>query len=66
MSCTSLKISGTCADERLTLADDALTASPADAAVGIHDDGAGLHKDLKKPFFPQELLKRVAKEFEKE
>ena len=46
----SFEVPGSCADQRLTFSDNALAAPPADAAVGVHDDGAGFHKGLKDPF----------------
>ena len=46
MSGTSLKVSGTGADQNLILADHALTASPADAAVRVHHDRTALHEGL--------------------
>ena len=51
MTGSSFEITGSGTDEGLSFTDDALTASPADAAVGVHDDGSGFHKDLQKTFF---------------
>ena len=39
MTGSSFEITGSGTDEGLSFTDDALTASPADAAVGVHDDG---------------------------
>ena len=50
MSGTSLEVSCTGADQDLIFPDHALAASPADAAVGIHDDGAALHEDVNQTF----------------
>lgn len=41
MTGSSFEITGSGTDEGLSFTDDALTASPADAAVGVHDDGSG-------------------------
>ncbi len=49
MSCASFKIAGSSAYEHFSLADHALTASPAHAAVGIHHNGPAFHKDVNKP-----------------
>ena len=51
MTGSSFEITGSGTDEGLSFTDDALTASPADAAVGVHDDGSGFHEDLQKTFF---------------
>ena len=51
MARTSLEVSGSGADQHFIFTDDTLTASPADAAVGVHDDGSGFHEDLQKTFF---------------
>ncbi len=49
MSCASFKIAGSSAYEHFSLADHALTASPAHAAIGIHDNRACLHKGVDNP-----------------
>ena len=51
MTGTSLKVSGSGADQHFIFADDTLTASPADTAVGVHDDGSGFHEDIDQTFF---------------
>ena len=50
MTGSSFEITGSGTDEGLSFTDDTLTASPADAAVGVHDDGSGFHEDLQKTF----------------
>ena len=52
---TALKIAGARADEGLPFSDHALTAAPADRAVGVHHDSPCLHEDLQ-----QALLQRLA------
>ena len=51
MAGTPLEVACTCADQYFILTDDALTASPADAAVRVHDNGTGIHKDIDQTFF---------------
>ena len=46
MSGASLEVTGTGTDQHLILANDTLTAAPADTAVRVHDNGAALHEDL--------------------
>ena len=50
MTGTALKVTGTGTDQRLALADDTLTGPPANAAVRVHHDRSGFHKDIQKPF----------------
>ena len=51
MAGAAFKVAGTGADEDFTLADDALAAAPAYAAVGVHDNGAGFHEGVQNAFF---------------
>ena len=46
-----LEITGAGTDQSLSFSDDALAASPADTAVGVHNNGSGFHEDLEQPFF---------------
>ena len=51
MTGTALEVTGSGADQHFVLADDTLAASPADAAVRVHDDGSGLHEGVDDAFF---------------
>ena len=51
MARTSLEVSGSGADQHFIFTDDTLAASPADAAVRVHDDGSGLHEDIDQSLF---------------
>ena len=51
MTGTALEVTGSGADQHFVLADDTLAASPADTAVGVHNNGSGFHEDLEQPFF---------------
>ena len=51
MTGTALEVTGSSADQHFVLADDTLAASPADAAVRVHDDGSGLHEGVDDAFF---------------
>ena len=50
MTCAALEVSRTGADQDFILADNALAAAPADAAVRVHDNGAALHENLDEAF----------------
>ena len=50
MSCTALEVSGTCTDQDFIFTNYTLTASPAYAAVRVHDDRAALNKGVDQPF----------------
>ena len=51
MTCTSLEITGSCADQDLILADNTLAASPAYTAVRVHNNRASFHEDIDQTFF---------------
>ena len=51
MTGSSFEITGSGTDEGLSFTDDALTASTVDAAVRVHDNGTGIHKDIDQTFF---------------
>ena len=51
MTCTSLKVTCSCADQDFILADNALAASPAYTAVRVHNNSSCLHKDVQKSLF---------------
>ena len=50
MTCAALEVSCTGTDQDLIFTDDALAASPAYAAVRVHDDRAALNKGVDQPF----------------
>ena len=49
MTGASLKVSCSGADEDFIFSDNPLTASPAYAAVGVHDNGPGFHENVDQP-----------------
>ena len=60
MTGTSLEVTGSSADQHFVLADDTLAASPADAAVRVHDDGSGLHEGVEDAYFKCLAVDRLA------
>ena len=50
MTCAALEVSRTGADQDFVLTDHALTASPAYAAVRVHNNCTGFHKDVDQTF----------------
>ena len=51
MSCTSLKVAGSCTDQDFIFTDYALAASPAYTTVRVHHDRTCIHEDIDQSFF---------------
>ena len=51
MSCTSLKVAGSCTDQDFIFTDYALAASPAYTTVRVHHDRTCIHEDVDQSFF---------------
>ena len=50
MTCAALEVSRTGADQDFVLADHTLAAAPAYAAVRVHNNCTGFHKDVDQAF----------------
>lgn len=50
MACAALEVSCTGADQDFILADNALAAAPAYAAVRVHNNCAGFHEGVDQTF----------------